>query len=119
MNINQRKQGNDYEQAAADFLRKEGMFIKDINFYCKIGEIDIIATDGEYLVFVEVKYRKNTAVGHAAEAVDFRKMRKICRTADYYMMTHKLPSTTCVRFDVVAIENGHLQHIRNAFEYII
>lgn len=94
------------------------MYIKELNFYCKIGEIDIIAKDEEYLVFVEVKYRKSKKKGDATEAVNFSKMRKICRTCDYYLFTHNYASDTNVRFDVVAIEEGHLKHIKNAFEYI-
>ena len=83
-----------------------------------MGEIDIIAKDEEYLVFVEVKYRKNKRAGSAAEAVNFNKMRKISRCADVYMMQHRVSGNTSVRFDVVAIEEGHLTHYKNAFEYI-
>jgi putative endonuclease len=83
-----------------------------------MGEVDIVARDGEYLVFVEVKYRKNKRTGAAVEAVGFNKMRKISRCADVYMMLHKMSGDTSVRFDVVAIEEGHLMHYKNAFEYI-
>ena len=116
--MNNRKQGNDFESLAADYLRRNGMKILQQNFYCKMGEIDIVARDGEYLVFVEVKYRKNRKAGSAAEAVGFNKMRKISRCADVYLMLHQASEYNNVRFDVVAIEEGHLSHFKNAFEYI-
>ena len=116
--MNNRRQGNDFETLAADFLKRNGMTILQQNFYCKMGEIDIIAKDDNYLVFVEVKYRKSKRTGAAAEAVNFNKMRKICRCADVWLMQHKSPPDVSVRFDVVAIEEGHLSHYKNAFEYI-
>lgn len=116
--MNNRKQGNDFEKLAADYLKNKGMSIIKMNFYCKMGEVDIIAKDENYLVFVEVKYRKSTSKGSAAEAVNFNKMRKISRVADFYMYSHKVSPDTSVRFDVIAIEEGHLEHIINAFEYI-
>lgn len=116
--MNYRKQGNDFEKLAADFLQSKGMTILKLNFYCKMGEVDIIAKDKEYLVFVEVKYRKSNTKGSGFEAVGFNKMRKISRVADYYMYSNHYSGTTSVRFDVVVIEEGHLKHLENAFEYI-
>ena len=116
--MNNRRQGNDFENLAADYLRRNGMKVIQQNYYCKMGEVDIIAKEDEYLVFVEVKYRKNKRTGSAAEAVGFNKMRKISRCADVYMMQHRMSGDTSVRFDVVAIEEGHLSHYKNAFEYI-
>ena len=115
---NNRRQGNNFEVLAADYLKRSGMIILEHNYYCKMGEIDIVARDEEYLVFIEVKYRKSKGKGSAAEAVNYNKMRKISRCADVYMMQHHLDGNTSVRFDVVAIEEGHLSHIKNAFEYI-
>ncbi|WP_036978513.1 YraN family protein [Pseudobutyrivibrio sp. MD2005] len=116
--MNNRRQGNDFEKLAADYLVREGMTIIKLNFYCKMGEVDIIAKDGDYLVFVEVKYRKSASKGSGFEAVNYNKMRKISRVADYYMYSHHFNGDTNVRFDVVAIEEGHLKHLKNAFEYI-
>ena len=116
--MNNRKQGNDFEQLAANYLKSKGMEILKVNFYCKMGEVDIIALDGSYLVFVEVKYRTSAAKGTGLEAVGYNKMRKISRVADYYMYSRKYSGYTNVRFDVIAIEEGHLKHIINAFEYI-
>ena len=116
--MNYRRQGNDFEKLAANYLKEQGMTILQLNFYCKMGEVDIIAMDDNYLVFVEVKYRKSAAKGSAVEAVGFNKMRKISRVADYYMYSHRFSGDCSVRFDVIAIEEGHLKHYKNAFEYI-
>lgn len=116
--MNNRRQGNEFESLAADYLKRNGMSILQQNYYCKMGEVDIVARDENYLVFVEVKYRRNKKTGSALEAVNFNKMRKISRCADVYMMQHKMAGDTSVRFDVVAIEEGHLSHLKNAFEYI-
>lgn len=117
--INRRKQGNKYEQLAANFLISQGIKILETNFFCKMGEIDIVCQDNDYLCFVEVKYRKNGQCGSALEAVNYGKMRKICRSADYYLLTHFKDESINVRFDVIAIQEGHLQYIKNAFEYIL
>ncbi len=116
--MNYRKQGNEFEQLAADYLKRQGMTILQQNFYCKMGELDIVAKDQDYLVFVEVKYRKSKAKGSAAEAVNFNKKRKICRSADIWLMLNQNKVYNSIRFDVVAIEEGHLSHYKNAFEYI-
>ena len=116
--MNYRTQGKYFETLAADYLKRQGMSILKMNFYCKMGEVDIIAKDGSYLVFVEVKYRKSAARGTGFEAVNFNKMRKISRVADFYMYSRHMDGGTSVRFDVIAIEEGHLKHIKNAFEYI-
>ena len=117
--INKRETGNSFEKLAGKYLEEKGLTIIEYNFYCKIGEIDIVARDGNYLVFVEVKYRRNNKLGSAVGAVTPANMRKICKTADYYMLTHRFKGDTPVRFDVVAIENGHLTHLKNAFDYIL
>ena len=58
---NTRSTGSCYERKAADYLKQQGLFILRYNYRCRFGEIDLIARDGEYLVFVEVKYRKDVA----------------------------------------------------------
>ena len=67
--MNKREVGAAYEEAAAVFLEKNGVRILERNFRCRQGEIDLIGRDGEYLVFFEVKYRKNADAGLPAEAV--------------------------------------------------
>lgn len=115
--MNRRKIGNEQEELACRYLMKQGVRLMERNFRCRQGEIDIIGYEKEYLVFFEVKYRKDDAKGNASEAVGFGKQRKICRVSDYYRMIHGCPLDTPVRFDVIAIDGGRLEWIRNAFDY--
>lgn len=116
--MNKRKIGAEQEERACRYLMEQGVRIKERNFRCRQGEIDIIGCEKEYLVFFEVKYRKDDSKGSAAEAVGFGKQRKLCRVSDYYRMIHGCPSDTPVRFDVVAIDGGSIEWIRNAFSYL-
>ncbi len=116
--MNQRKVGEEKEQAAAAYLEKCGMRILERNFRCRQGEIDIIGYHEGYLVFVEVKYRKNTSAGTAYDAVGIAKQRKICRVADYYRTLHYLGDQTGIRYDVLAIQGENMEWIQNAFPHI-
>lgn len=113
--MNKRKTGSLYEAAAASYLIKKGYNILEKNFRVRIGEIDLIAMDGEYLVFVEVKYRRNSVSGTALEAVDERKQQIIRRTAEVYLSMHPHFSDAPCRFDVVGIMGNQIEHIKNAF----
>lgn len=110
--------GSQYEQLAVEYLVKHGFEIVARNFRCGSGEIDIISKEEEYLVFTEVKFRTNTLKGLPQEAVDVRKIRKITRTAEYYMLTCRIPADTPCRFDVIVILGHDITLIRNAFEAI-
>lgn len=116
--MNRRGEGARWETLAAEYLEAHGMAVKERNYRCRQGEIDIIGTHDGYLVFVEVKYRRDAAKGHAAEAVDYRKQRRICRTADYYRYANRIGSRTGVRYDVVAIQGEQVNWIQNAFPHI-
>lgn len=107
-----------YEQQAAEFLESEGYLILERNFRCRFGEIDIIARDGRYLVFAEVKYRASLRAGGPLEAVDFRKQGRISRVADCYCMRRHIMQDVPCRFDVVAVCGGEITLLRNAFEYV-
>lgn len=113
---NKRSVGREYEQLAAKYLMEQGYEVITQNFRCRTGEIDIIAKDQEYLVFVEVKFRTNTSKGLPQEAIDTRKIRKITHTAQYYMLIHQIPLDTPCRFDVVIILDRDIALIQNAFE---
>ncbi|RDU22933.1 YraN family protein [Anaerosacchariphilus polymeriproducens] len=115
---NKRRVGTIYEELAADYLSKSGYEIIEKNFRCRYGEIDLIAKQDEYLVFVEVKYRSTLKSGYPEEAVNFKKQKIICRVADYYMMKNRseLDNIT-VRFDVVTFLGNEVALYQNAFEY--
>lgn len=112
---NNRLSGARYEEAAAEFLQRQGLSILEKNYRCRQGEIDLIVMDGRYLVFVEVKYRKDTAKGEPAEAVGFYKRQHICRTAEYYLYSHRYGANVPCRFDVVSILGEEISWIQNAF----
>lgn len=114
MEKNKRKTGEIYEKVAAEYLSKKGYKILALNFYARMGEIDIIAKDGSTIVFVEVKYRKNTAYGYPEEAVIPSKIHKIRLTADYFLVKNKIEDVN-VRFDVIAILDNNIKHIKDAF----
>lgn len=110
------------EEAAADFLKQHGYVIIERNFSNYLGEIDIIATDGDVLCFVEVKTRNSDRLGSPFEAVPLAKQRKIGRVALSYLQ-YKGLSDKKARFDVIAvIVNDQcapsVEIIKNAFEYI-
>jgi len=115
--MNRRAVGTVYEKLAGAYLEQQGYEILECNFRCRMGEIDIIAKDGEYLVFVEVKYRSSERTGSPLEAVDVRKQRVISKVASYYCLTHGHSEGKPCRFDVVAVNGEEYTLIKNAFEY--
>ncbi len=112
---NNREKGSRYESMAAVYLEKKGCRILERNYKRSTGEIDLILKDGLYLVFVEVKYRKNQTLGTSLEAVTPTKQRRILRTAQYYMTEHGISDTTPCRFDVVGVDGTVISHVKNAF----
>lgn len=113
--MNQRKKGARYEEAAASFLQNQGCVVLERNFYCRQGEIDLVAQDGAYLVFIEVKYRKDEQMGWAAEAVGPAKQQRIRHCARVYLYSRGLGEDIPCRFDVIAVTGSRIQWIKNAF----
>lgn len=109
--------GKKYEAQAAEFLEKQGYLILERNFQCRQGEIDLIGKEGEYLCFIEVKYRKSANYGTPLEAVTKAKQRKISKTALYYLAKKGYPEDTPCRFDVVGMTSDKAELVRNAFLY--
>lgn len=89
------------------------------NYRCPLGEVDLIARDGDTLVFIEIKTRKHKSIDYAKEAVNDRKKRQLSKTALAYMKTNNCCDTKA-RFDVVAIslKNGkpQIEVLQNAFD---
>ena len=109
--------GKRSEIIASDFLKKKGYKIIELNYKNKIGEIDIIAQDGEYLVFVEVKARFTQGFGNPLEAINLKKQQKIRNVASIYLMQKKKLEKH-VRFDaisIIGIEKPEIDHIIDAF----
>jgi len=102
------------ELLAEQYLKKQKYKILEKNYRNKIGEIDIIAKEKETLVFVEVKARETVIFGRPCEAVTPYKQNKIRGVANYYLMLNGW-SERDVRFDVVEVLDGEINHIQNAF----
>ncbi|MCC8044755.1 MAG: YraN family protein [Clostridiales bacterium] len=113
--MNKHAVGAQYEVQAASHLNSLGYRILCHNYRCRMGEIDLIASDEKYLVFIEVKYRSDESNGSALEAVDVKKQRRIIRAARWYLMEKHLPEDTPVRFDVVAFDKEEIRVIKDAF----
>lgn len=104
------------EKRACKFLRKKGYLIVKRNYRWPGGEVDIIARDGDYLAFVEVKARSSKEYGLPEHSITEEKKRKIIRTARRYIYEHN-PETP-IRFDVVAILKKRIRLYKDAFEAI-
>ncbi len=117
--VNHLKAGRLGEDLALNYLKKNGYRVVERNFRCNLGEIDIIATEGKTVVFVEVKSRWSERFGSPQMAVDTHKQKRISRVALVYMKSRGLKDRSA-RFDVVAVrffpEGPRIELIRNAFD---
>ncbi len=109
--------GSRSEDQAAAFLEARGYRIRERNARYKVGELDIVADDGETLVFVEVRARTRPDQVHPAATVTPRKQRQIVRAAMAYCQDHRI-ADRMIRFDVVAVlgDEGEIELIQNAFD---
>ena len=114
---NKRAIGHNLELLAGEYLIENGLEIIEYNYFNRTGEIDIVAKDGMYIVFVEVKYRQSDRVQSPSEAVDGKKQRQISLAADQYLLKHNVSEEQLCRFDVVAFLKERPILYKNAFEY--
>lgn len=117
--MNRKSIGDDAEQLACEYLEQRGLKLLQRNFYCRGGEIDLVMQHGDSLVFVEVRYRRSTSFGRAAETITAQKQDRVVRCARYYLARHGNWNTVA-RFDVVSIEGAperlQIEWITNAFQ---
>lgn len=109
--------GKKGEAQACVYLKKKGFKIIAKNYKNAIGEIDIIAKDKDYIVFVEVKTRMSRAFGDPLEVINQEKRNKIRNIATMYQKERKQLESNC-RFDVIAVLGDNyddIRHIENAF----
>ena len=110
------------EAQAADYLRKKHYKLIGRNYSCRVGEIDLIAKTLRYIVFVEVKLRKNSNFAQAHEYVDRRKQDRLRMTASIYLSEH--PTSLQPRFDVIEVyapqgrdtRHPEIRHMEDAFQ---
>ncbi|MDH5230359.1 MAG: YraN family protein [Gammaproteobacteria bacterium] len=115
--------GNQAEAATSRFLQSQGLLILEEQYHGPHGEVDLIARDGEYTVFVEVRYRKSVTFGTPSETISVQKQRRLIATAQRYLQHNRDAAKRPSRFDVVAVtpaEHSGLNFnwIQNAFETI-
>ncbi|MEQ8188534.1 MAG: YraN family protein [Candidatus Eremiobacterota bacterium] len=120
MKLTKKQLGITGEKEALSLLEKKGYKILEKNFRCLLGEIDLIMTHGEELVFIEVRSRTDTSFGEPYETVNMKKQNKLYKLAEYYLNLRQLHDRPC-RFDVISLiltPDGNvrkIEHIENAF----
>lgn len=107
--------GRQAEDDACRLLRQRGLAVIGRNVHCRLGEIDIVALEGDCLVFVEVRRRGSGAWIDAAESVDRRKQRKLLNAAAMYLARHTEHQHRDCRFDVIGLSGDEVNWIRDAF----
>jgi len=114
--VNKRNIGQEKEHEALQYLEQQGFGLIESNYFCRVGEIDLIVEDKDTYVFVEVRYRKNTSYGGAAISITPHKQTKLIKAAEHYIQAH--PHVLCknCRFDVIAITGQQIEWIKNAIE---
>ena len=114
------KTGNQAERMAEQIMRQAGLSCLARNHRCRQGELDLVMRDGDTVVFVEVRNRRHSHWGSAAESVDWRKQQKLIAAAQFYILSHPHLADSPCRFDVVAADGdpadpANYQWIREAF----
>lgn len=112
--------GSGAEETALRFLEREGLRLLTRNYRCRRGEIDLVMREGNFLVFVEVRYRKHNRYGSPAESVTTRKQQRILNAAARYLQDAAETKLRPCRFDVVAIsaDGKNIDWIRDAFQAV-
>jgi len=114
--------GKQGEDLAVAYLRNAGYQIVAQNYRCLYGEVDVIARDGDTIVFIEVKSRKSETFGQPQEAVGREKQKKLSRISLHYIQQKRLEARNA-RFDVIAVrmspEETRIDLIRNAFDLVL
>ncbi len=111
-------QGFRGEALAASYLEQQGYRVRERNYRCRRGEIDLVAEEGAVLCFVEVRSTRSSAYGSPLETVDRGKQRRLIQAARHYLY-HRGLADREVRFDVVGITyepEPHIELVRGAFE---
>jgi putative endonuclease len=103
------------EAAAALYLEGKGLKILERNFRSKAGEVDLIALEGETLVFVEVKAWSSLGFDALEQGLNDKKQRRIIETAKYFLVSHREYRYMAVRFDVVFVAAQGITHLASAF----
>lgn len=117
-----RRKGEQIEQQVESYLQQQGLEPLQRNFNTRGGEIDLIMCDNSALVFIEVRFRKSSLYGSAAESVDYKKQQRIISSAMHFLQQHPKYCNLACRFDVVACQPDNsssglgIEWFKSAFE---
>lgn len=117
--MDRRQTGSSAENSAAAFLESQGFEIVARNYLRRVGELDVVARDGELLVIAEVRTRSSEDYGGAAASVGHAKQRRIACTAALFLDEHPELSRCRVRFDVIVVRDGRIEWLPHAFDSCI
>lgn len=115
------ERGRKFEARAADLLEASGLTILARGYRCRLGELDLVCSDGQYLVIVEVRARSSTALCSAIESIGQAKRRRIVLATRHFLMRYREWHDRPLRFDVVAFDaidstEPSVQWLKNAFD---
>ncbi len=113
--MNSRNKGCDGENRAAAYLESQGFSIVARNYRITEGEIDIIAQQGDTLVFIEVKTWTSFGIENLEYAINRQTQAKIIKTAKFFLATHREYNSMALRFDVLFIGKQGIHHLASAF----
>jgi putative endonuclease len=111
-----RSLGQVYETLAAKHLQAAGLTIVARNFNCKVGEIDLIASDADMLVFVEVRFRSAGSLVDGLSTVGDSKRKRFIKAVKYFLLMHPEAANRVLRFDVISLSTNDLDWHKNAFD---
>ncbi len=114
--MDRRQTGTQAENSAAAFLEQQGFEIVARNFLRRVGELDLVARQGDLLVVAEVRTRADDRFGGAAASVTPAKQRRIAMTAALFLDHHPELRRCRVRFDVIVVRQGRIEWLRHAFD---
>lgn len=110
MILTKRQLGASGEDSALDYLQQQGLMLIERNYQCRFGEIDLIMRDQDYLVFIEVRHRKNLGYGHPLESITPTKQKRLKKTADFFYCQHRATTELPARFDVFIPPNNGMDN---------
>ncbi|WP_298634805.1 YraN family protein [uncultured Umboniibacter sp.] len=116
MGKNSVAKGAEYEAHIAQYLTENGVDIVTTNYRCRYGEIDIIASSQESLIFVEVKYRSANTFGRPEDYLTSAKQQKLIKAAHHFLCENQEYQNQPLRFDLITNENKEITWIRNAID---
>ena len=113
-----KQKGNWAEKIACQWLVKQGLTLKQKNFYTKYGEIDLIMSDSSQLIFLEVKYRKNNYFGSAEASIAAQKCRRLTAAVETYLLINNYGNNQPLRFDAITVVPAQDPHLDCTINWI-